>query len=48
MLDEEEAACHPEVAPIQTEMNSVSKRRNELKRQPKGQEGRRYPYCGER
>ena len=31
MLDEEEAACHPEVAPIQTEMNSVSKRRNELK-----------------
>ena len=31
VLDEEEAACHPEVAPIQTEMNSVSKRRNELK-----------------
>ena len=31
VLDEEEAVCHPEVAPIQTEMNSVSKRRNELK-----------------
>ena len=43
MLDEEEAVCHPEVAPIQTEMNSVNKRRNELKDSQKNKKEEEIP-----
>ena len=43
VLDEEEAVCHPEVAPIQTEMNSVNKRRNELKDSQKNKKEEEIP-----
>ena len=36
VLNEEEGACHAEVTPIQSEMDSINKKRNELKDKQKG------------
>ncbi|MDR0893525.1 MAG: molecular chaperone HtpG [Mediterranea sp.] len=43
VLTEEEAACQAEVAPIQTEMDSVNKQRNELKDKQKGKKDEEIP-----
>ena len=43
VLSEEEDACQAEVAPIQSEMDSVNKQRNELKDKQKGKKDEEIP-----
>ena len=43
VLNEEEGACHAEVTPIQSEMDSINKKRNELKDKQKGKKDEDIP-----
>ena len=43
VLNEEEGACHAEVTPIQSVMDSINKKRNELKDKQKGKKDEDIP-----